>query len=125
MKSQDGYASGALSAASLDEKGVVKLTYTNGQKADAGTLALAQIDNGSLLVNTGESLYSYSGEPPEIRVADADLKIKIHSVETSNVNLTDEFSNLILMQRGYQASSQVLSTANDMIQELFDMKGRR
>jgi flagellar hook protein FlgE len=45
--------------------------------------------------------------------------------EGSNVDMAEEFSNLILMQRGYQASSHVVSTANDMIQELFDMKGHR
>ncbi len=46
-------------------------------------------------------------------------------VEESNVDLSGEFSNLIVMQRGYQASSNILSTANDMLQELFDMKGAR
>ena len=46
-------------------------------------------------------------------------------IESANVDLAEEFSNLIVMQRGYQASSHVISTANDMIQELFDMKGHR
>ena len=46
-------------------------------------------------------------------------------LELSNVDLSAEFSDLIVMQRGYQASSHVISTANDMIQELFDMKGHR
>ena len=47
------------------------------------------------------------------------------SIEGSNVDMAKEFSNLIVVQRGYQASSHVISTANDMIQELFDMKGHR
>jgi flagellar hook protein FlgE len=45
-------------------------------------------------------------------------------VEISNVNLSSEFSDLVIMQRGYQASSQVVSTANEMLQELFSLKGR-
>ena len=45
-------------------------------------------------------------------------------IELSNVDLSREFSDLVIMQRGYQASSQVISTANDMLQELFQMKGK-
>jgi flagellar hook protein FlgE len=45
-------------------------------------------------------------------------------LEISNVDLSKEFSELVIMQRGYQASSQVLSTANDMLQELFRMKAK-
>jgi flagellar hook protein FlgE len=46
-------------------------------------------------------------------------------VELSNVDLSREFGDLIVTQRGYQASSQIVSTANDMIQQLLDMKSRR
>jgi len=46
------------------------------------------------------------------------------TVEISNVDLSQEFSDLVIMQRGYQASSQVISTANEMLQELFRMTGR-
>jgi flagellar hook protein FlgE len=53
-----------------------------------------------------------------------DLKVVPQSLELSNVDLTTEFSQLILMQRGYQAASQVISTANDMMQELLQMRGR-
>ncbi|MNW04940.1 Flagellar hook protein FlgE [compost metagenome] len=45
-------------------------------------------------------------------------------VEISNVDLSQEFSDLVIMQRGYQASSQVISTANEMLQQLFSMKGK-
>ena len=45
-------------------------------------------------------------------------------VEISNVDLSQEFSDLVIMQRGYQASSQIVTTANEMIQELFAMKGK-
>jgi len=46
-------------------------------------------------------------------------------IETSNVDLSEEFSTLVIMQRGYQASSQVISTANEMIGELFAMRGSK
>jgi flagellar hook protein FlgE len=56
--------------------------------------------------------------------ADGFGNVKAGTIEISNVDLSQEFSDLVIMQRGYQASSQVISTANDMLQELFSMKGR-
>ena len=55
---------------------------------------------------------------------DAFGSIRSGSVEISNVDLSSEFSDLVIMQRGYQASSQIVSTANDMLQELFAMKSK-
>jgi flagellar hook protein FlgE len=52
-------------------------------------------------------------------------KITAGSIEASNVDLADQFSELIITQRGYQASSQVITTANEMVQQLFDMRGKR
>lgn len=51
-------------------------------------------------------------------------KVQSGSIEISNVDLSREFSDLVIMQRGYQASSQIVSTANEMIQELFAMKNK-
>jgi flagellar hook protein FlgE len=68
-----------------------------------------------------------TGQEPTIGAAlDAGFgRIVGGSIENSNVDLTQQFSELIVTQRGYQASSQVISTANEMIQQLLDMKGRR
>jgi flagellar hook protein FlgE len=126
LKSQDGYAMGTISSTTLDEKGVATITYSNGQTAKAGTIALAMIDSGENLVSAGQALYKYQGQQkPKIQAPDDHTKLVTQSVEASNVDLTTEFSNLILMQRGYQASSEVLTTANEMIQALLDMKGRQ
>ncbi len=126
MKSQDGHALGQISALKFDDVGVLKITYSNGEKADGAHLVFAQVRDESSLRMESDSLLAFDGsEPPVIREGGGDLKVAGQSLELSNVDLTEEFSALILMQRGYQASSQVLSTANDMLQELFDMKGRR
>jgi flagellar hook protein FlgE len=126
VKSQNGHALGQISSLKFDERGVLKITYTNGESAEGTHLILAQVRDEAALVADGESLLSYHGtESPLLREGSDDLKVSGQSIELSNVDLTEEFSALILMQRGYQASSQVLSTANDMLQELFDMKGRR
>jgi flagellar hook protein FlgE len=126
LKSQDGHGLGQISSLKFDETGVLKITYSNGEKADGPRLVLAQLRDETALEAVGDALFSYDGkEPALLREAGDDLKISGQALELSNVDLTEEFSALILMQRGYQASSQVLSTANDMLQELFEMKGRR
>lgn len=126
VKKQDGFTVGAIVGQKFDEKGVLKLTYSNGQTADGARLLLAQISDGSGLVQLGDSLFDYRGSQQVVlREPDSDLRVVGQSLELSNVDLTQAFSDLILMQRGFQASSQVVSTANDMLQELLQMKGGR
>lgn len=127
MASQDGYAPGVRTDQSINSDGVVKLYYSNGQTADGPRLALADFrsaseleqQNGSAfsLKRGGEVTYGHAGEA-------AFGSLRAGHLEGSNVDLAEEFGNLILMQRGYQASSHVISTANDMIQQLFEMKSR-
>jgi len=125
VSEQDGRTPGTITARDFDEKGRLKLTYSNGEKADGPTLALARIEDESGLLELGAALYSYRGDKSvTLREAGSDLKVVAKSLELSNVDLTTEFSQMILMQRGYQASSQVVSTANDMLQELLQMRGR-
>ena len=126
VQEQDGFAPGTIATRKFDEQGTLKITYTNGQTADGPRLALARISDQDSLVQLGNSLFAYRGtQPVDIREADDELQVLSGALERSNVSLTREFSELVLMQRGYQASSQVLSTANDMLQELLDMRGRR
>lgn len=126
VRTQDGFAVGTIATQTFDEKGVLKLTYTNGQKADGARLVLAQISDEAGLEERGNALFEYRGvQSVGLREADDDLKVEGGKLEPSNVDLTLQFSELILMQRGYQASSQVVSTANDMLQELLQMRGGR
>jgi flagellar hook protein FlgE len=123
---QDGFAAGEISRRTFDDRGVLKLTYSNGQQADGPTLSLAVIANEAQLVQVGNSMFEYRGlEPAVVRAAGDDLSVLSQSLERSNVDLTEEFSELILTQRGYQASSQVVSTANDMLQELLELRSRK
>lgn len=125
VSKQDGFGQGTISTKTFDEKGVLKLTYSNGQTAEGAQLVLAQIGDDAGLIQLDNALFAYRGGlSPNMREAGEDLKVLKQSLEPSNVDLTQEFSELILMQRGYQASSQVVSTANDMLQDLLDMRGR-
>jgi flagellar hook protein FlgE len=126
VKKQDGFGAGVLATRTFDEKGVLKLTYTNGQTADGATLALARIADQTQLVQLGNSLFDHRGsDPVEFTTANDDVRVLKGAIEGANVSLTSQFTALILMQRGFQAGSQVLSTANEMLQQLFDLRGRR
>jgi flagellar hook protein FlgE len=127
MASQDGYAAGVRTDQSIDSNGTIKLYYSNGQTADGPRLALANFRSASELEQQSGSAFSLKqgGQAEYGHAGDATFgTLRAGHLEGSNVDLAEEFGNLILMQRGYQASSHVISTANEMIQQLFDMKSR-
>lgn len=118
----DGQAPGSLGGVTVDANGNVTAAYTNGQKRLIGQLALATFSNPAGLLRQGENNFSTSPNSgtPVVGAAGAGGRGQIDSgyLEMSNVDLNQEFSNMILAQRGYQASSQVLSVANQMLQTL-------
>ena len=125
--SQDGYAAGSLTNVTFDAQGVMSLTYSNGQTGKGPQLAVARFDRIEVLEASGDSLFvskdaaaARMGRPGE----GGRGAIGAGQLELSNVDLSVEFSDLMVMQRGYQAASKIVSTANEMLQELFDMKGR-
>ncbi len=127
-ESHDGFAAGVRTDQSIGADGVLTVQYSNGQSAVGGRLALADFATEASLTEAGGSAFRMlDGASVHYGYAGADSFGKLASGrrEGSNVDLAEEFGNLILMQRGYQASSHVISTANDMIQQLFDMKGNR
>jgi len=123
----DGNAPGDLSGVAVDDNGQVKLTYSNGQTELEGAVAVADISDPQGLTRAGDGTYQYSGTAPiTLRASNvAGLgKVESKQLELSNVDLSQEFGELILVQRGYQASSQIVSVANDMIQQLFGIRGQ-
>jgi flagellar hook protein FlgE len=124
---QDGYAAGSLTKLTFDTDGVLNLAYSNGQTQKGVRLALARFDSTTAVAAAGDNLFDATDPQQwEQGVANQGAFGSVRSgvVEISNVDLSAEFSDLVIMQRGYQASSQVVSTANEMIQELFSLKGR-
>jgi flagellar hook protein FlgE len=126
VEGQDGHAPGTISGLSFDATGHLKIAYSNGQSAEGARLALAELRDGAAVRAVGDGLFAYAGaETVALRTAGEDLRVAGQSLELSNVDLTREFGALILMQRGYQASSQVIGTANEMLQQLFELGSRR
>ena len=128
VSSTDGSAAGTLTQTSFDDHGVLTLVYSNGKTAKGAQLALARFESNDVLEAAGAGEF-VSADEQRTQVAraasDGFGKVVSNQVEISNVDLASEFSDLIVMQRGYQASSRIVSTANEMLQELFDMKGKR
>lgn len=126
MASQDGRGAGSLTAAKFDANGVLSMSYSNGQTVTGPRLALACFHSPDAVASIGANEFE-AKDPRAWRTGaagDGGLgSVSAGMVEGSNVDLSQEFSDLIVMQRGYQASSQVISTVNDMLAELFAMRG--
>jgi flagellar hook protein FlgE len=129
LLSQDGFAAGALSSVRFDAEGVLVASYTNGQTRREQQVALAffaapealELEGGSLFVNR-------AGERPLLGAPGQGVfgALAPGHLESANVDLAQQFSELIVSQRGYQASSQIVSAANEMMQQLLDLRsGRR
>ncbi|WP_457391254.1 flagellar hook protein FlgE [Roseateles sp. P5_E1] len=126
--SSDGYAVGTLSQIAFEADGTMSLTYSNGQTAKGSKVALARFDANAELKPQDGSDFTYDSRQG-VHVGQANQagfgSIGSNQIEGSNVDLATEFSDLIVAQRGYQASSRIVSTANELLQDLFDMKGHR
>jgi flagellar hook protein FlgE len=123
----DGHAVGALTTVTVDENGKVKLNYSNGESDTPVAVALADFRNAQELERSGDGLFEFHGTSERRLLAsgvEGMGKIVSRQIEASNVDLSAQFGDLILIQRGYQASSQVVSVANDMIQQLFGIRGQ-
>ena len=126
MNTQDGYAAGSLLTTSFDAQGFVTLQYSNGQTIKGPQLALAWFDNLQGLQQMGNELFTNpSGMKPQLDKANGQVMgtLTSNELEQSNVDLTKQFTELVIIQRGYQSSSQVISVTNQMIQALIDIRG--
>lgn len=126
--SRDGFTSGSLIESSFDENGALTLKYSNSQTRTREQLALAWFQDLQGLTLVGGNLFtSRNNERPIIATAKSQGMgaISPKHVELSNVELTEQFTDMVVIQRGYQASSQIISVANEMAQQLMDLRGRR
>jgi flagellar hook protein FlgE len=123
----DGNAAGSLSSVTLNSSGQIVLNYSNSQTTTEGSVALANfLDPQQLHEASNGTFTNPSNAPAQILPSGGGGvgTLVSQQLEGSNVDLTQQFGQLILIQRGFQASSQVVSVANDMIQELFGIRGQ-
>ena len=121
----DGNESGTLKSVSIDSSGVITGTYTNGIKRTEAQVAIAQFSNASGLTKTGSSLYQTSNNSGTANVkAATDLGVTItpSALEMSNVDIANEFSDMIITQRGFQSNSKIITVGDEMLETLINMK---
>ena len=123
---QDGYGSGSIAGFSIQEDGLVLAAFTNGQTRTVAQLALANFRGESGLIGAGSSLYVESAASGEPLIGAASTggrgAINAGALEASNVDLSREFVNLIAYQRGFQANARTVTTADEMMSELVNLK---
>jgi flagellar hook protein FlgE len=123
---QDGYAMGYMESFSIDNSGLITGVYSNGTKQAIGQIALAVFTNNQGLTASGENLFEVSnnsGLPNIGPAAEAGRgKIIAGTLEMSNVDLSDQFTDMIVTQRGFQANSRTIQTTDQMPQEVLTLK---
>ena len=124
--SQDGSALGTLQSFSIGQDGVVTGVFSNGRTRPIGQIALAAFSNASGLEKTGNSLYraSVNSGLPQVGQAGSGGRGTLagSTLEMSNVDLAQEFTNLIIAQRGFQANSRVITASDELLQDLVNLK---
>lgn len=121
----DGYAAGTLEEVNIDSSGVITGTYTNGIVQQEAVVAVAQFNNAGGLTAKGSSLYqksNNSGEPNIKTANDLGCTITASALEMSNVDMAQEFSTMIVTQRGFQSNSKIITVSDEMLETLIQMK---
>lgn len=123
---QDGYGLGELSAVSIDEEGRIEGQFTNGRTLLLALLSLATFNNPSGLLRLGDNAFQESAASgvPIIGAAGTAIKCKIipGALEQSNVDLAREFTNMIVAQRGFQASARIITVGDQFLTEVVNLK---
>ncbi|MGC9159598.1 MAG: flagellar hook protein FlgE [Terracidiphilus sp.] len=121
----NGYASGTYESFTIDSNGVISATYSNGQTQDVGQLGIASVANEQGLADVGSTEYQTTAASGLASVGVAGSgglgTIDGSSLEASNVNISSEFSNLIVAQRAFEANAKSVTTFDTITQETINM----
>jgi flagellar hook protein FlgE len=123
---QDGASAASLTSLSFNDKGILTAVYNNGETRDIAQVAVAKFENNEGLFKVGKNLFKESkssgqaamGKPGESGRGE----ILSKSIELSNVDIANEFVNLMTAQRNFQANAKTLTTADQMLQEVLQIK---
>ena len=123
----DGYSTGNLVTFNVGSDGMLTGIYSNGQQQPLGLVALASFSNPAGLQKVGENLFITSTNSGEftkgVQVGSEGVgSLSPGTLEMSNVDLSREFTDMIVTQRGFQANSRIITTSDEMLQELVNLK---
>ncbi len=125
-ESQDGSAMGTLQAFTMSPSGTLVGVFSNGMRQSLAQLSVATFNNPSGLEKVGGSMFRTSVNSGEVQVGTAGVggrgTMASSMLEMSNVDLAQEFTNLIVAQRGFQANSRVITSSDEILQDLVNLK---
>ncbi|TFG83979.1 MAG: flagellar hook protein FlgE, partial [Spirochaetales bacterium] len=123
---QDGYGMGYLDNFKIDQSGVITAVYSNGSTRTIGQVALGSFTNPNGLEKAGETNFLASNNSGMANIGPSGIagkgKIIAGTLEMSNVDLAEQFTDMIITQRGFQANSKTIQTSDQMLQELLTLK---
>lgn len=123
----NGHGTGTIAKLAVNAQGALEITYSNDEKKELGAIAIADFRDPQRLEQRSNGLFISDGYGQQQYLAASDTRVGTilsRRLEASNVDLSGQFGDLILIQRGFQASSQIISASNDMIQQLFGIRGQ-
>jgi flagellar hook protein FlgE len=126
MRDQNGYASGTLENIIVEKNGKVQGKFSNGTTITLGQIILAELNNPGGLFKEGDGMYSVTGNSGNAAyvVAGDGSSSEIMSgvLEQSNVDLAEEFTKMIVAQRGYQSNARIITVSDEILQETINLK---
>ena len=126
MVAQDGHSMGYLDNFKIDSSGIITGIYSNGSTRTIGQVALASFPNQGGLEKAGNNTFRVSNNSGLANIGPSGIagkgKIIAGTLEMSNVDMADQFVDMIVTQRGFQANSRTIQTADQMLQELLTLK---
>ena len=126
VREQDGRAAGSLVSVNVEPDGSIRGTFTNGDSQVLGRVSLAAFSNSGGLRREAQNLFAQteSSGQPVVGAAETTVQGSIRSgaIELSNVDLAEEFTSMIVSQRGFQASARSITTSDELMSELVNLK---
>lgn len=126
LPTTDGYGAGTLNEKVIDASGTIIGKYSNGQNLSLAQVATAIFNNQQGLERAGSTLFTKSNNSGEPIIGTAGTggrgTLQAGVLEMSNVDLAEEFTNMIVTQRGYQSNSRIITTSDELLQELINLK---
>ena len=123
---QDGYTAGTLAGLSFNDDGVLAAIYTNGQNINIAQVAIGKFENSEGLFKVGKNLFRESRNSGQATIGAPQSggrgSVLAKSLESSTTDIANEFINLMTAQRNFQANSKVISVADDMMQDVLNLK---
>ncbi len=125
-QSSDGYPSGSLTSVSINQDGLLTGLFSNGMTRGIGQVALGKFQNPNGLTKYGRNLYAANLDSGQATIGAPGSggygRTLSNSLELSNVDIAREFVNMITVQRGFQANSRIITTSDEMLSDLINLK---